>query len=153
MVLNRTPLGAPAALLQHYLATRYVVLDGGGAITLRIGQFSAPLLRLQQERRVAHSAWLTAWNPASERRDEAANQAAQRLLVGQLEQRKLGWLAGRAEDPQGQWPDEPSLWVPGLDAGEARALALRFGQNALLIIGAEAVPRLEWVGPGPGGTG
>lgn len=141
----------PAALLPRYLATRYVVLDDGGPITLRIGQFSAPLLRLQQARRVAHSAWLTAWNPGSERRDEAANQAAQGLLVRQLEQRGLGWLPGRAEDPQGQWPDEPSLWVPGLDAGEARALAMGFGQYALLLIAVEAVPRLVWVGPGPGG--
>jgi len=153
VVLNRAPLHAPAALLQHYLAARYVVLDGDGPITLRIGQFSAPLLRLQQARRVAHSAWLTAWNPASERRDEAANQAAQRLLVEQVEQHGLGWLSGRAEDPLGQWPDEPSLWVPGLAVSEACALALRFGQNALLIIGAEAVPRLVWVGPVAGEPG
>jgi hypothetical protein len=132
-------------LLQHYLATRYVVLDEAGPFPLTVGRHSGSLLRLQERHSVTCSAWLTAWNPASERRDDALNEAAQRELEDRVRAQGLGWLPGRAEDPLGRWPVEPSLWVPGLPADSACALARDFGQNALLLMGEEAVPRLVWV--------
>jgi hypothetical protein len=51
-------------------------------------------------------------------------------------------LAGRAEDPAGIWPGEPSFLVFGVRERDARGLAERFGQNALLHAGADGVPRL-----------
>jgi hypothetical protein len=135
-------------LLRHYLATRYVVLDEAGPFPLTVGRHSGPLLRLHQRHAVTCSAWLTAWNPASERRDDVVNEAAQRALEARVHASGHGWLPGRAEDPLGHWPVEPSLWVPGLAAELACGLAHDFGQNALLLMGAEAVPKLVWVQDG-----
>ncbi|MBM3345222.1 MAG: DUF3293 domain-containing protein, partial [Betaproteobacteria bacterium] len=45
-------------------------------------------------------------------------------------------------DGPARWPGEASFLVPGLTEPEARALATRHGQNALLHARSDAVPRL-----------
>lgn len=53
--------------------------------------------------------------------------------------------SGRGEDPSGQWPDEPGLLVGGMTLSEARELARRFGQNAMVHAGSDALPGLVWI--------
>ena len=63
-------------------------------------------------------------------------------LEHELDAWGLPWLRGEGVDPAGDWPGEPSLLVLGLDEAAARALARRFGQNAIVCAAADAVPHL-----------
>lgn len=140
------------ALRLHYRAADYVVGTGQGFV-LKVGRCSHPLRALQRGHGVSRSAFLTAWNPVSRRCSDAANQRAQQRLVSRLWRRGYLTLPGHGVDPAGAWPAEASVLVLGIPAGEACVLARQFGQNALLIMAADAVPRLAWVGrtsPGPG---
>lgn len=116
-----------------------------GRLDLTIDQPNAALARLLHEQRVSSAAFLTAWNPASVLTDPAANRAAQAALVAAVAELGHSMLPGVAVDPDGAWPDEDSVLVLGIDRDAARHLAQRFGQNALVWIGADAIPTLVWV--------
>ncbi|HEX7035647.1 MAG TPA: DUF3293 domain-containing protein [Pseudomonadales bacterium] len=116
-----------------------------GPIDLAIGRPSAPLARLLREHRARSAAFLTAWNPGSVLTDPEVNRAAQTALVESAARLGHPTLPGVAVDPDGTWPDEESVLVLGIDLAAARDLAGRFGQNALVWIGADAIPTLVWV--------
>lgn len=132
-------------LRAHYLAARYVVGDGPECFVLRVDASSEPLLALHRLHGVQCSAFLTACNPRSELRDAIENERAQHELVALLQQRGHVCVAGRGVDPAGRWPDEPSVLALGIAPADAEELALRFGQNALLVTGEDGVPRLHWM--------
>jgi hypothetical protein len=135
-------------LQASYDAARYRVL-APVAFTLRVGQRSGALRASYAELGVNSAAFLTACNPRSRRMGMAWNAAAMRRLYAQLQRRRHAWRPGCAADPAGLWPDEESVLLLGIGAGEACQLARQFHQNALLLIGADATPRLHWLRPGP----
>jgi hypothetical protein len=137
--------GGEGSLRAHYLAADYLVL-GGAPFTLKVDCASAPLQELQRRQGVDCSAFLTASNPGSLLRRDGENERAQRQLLSLLQQRGYAILPGRGVDPAGAWPPEESVLALGIRAEEARALARQFGQNALLVMAADAVPRLLWTG-------
>ena len=120
-----------------YRATRYVAgwAAGDGVpreICLRIGA-PCPLLDAWLDT-VGARCWsyLTAVNPASQplpARDNAARLASleERLTAG-----GHAFLRGAAIADAGDWPDEPSLLVAGLDRQAAEQLAATYGQWAFL---------------------
>lgn len=87
---------------------------------------------------------LTACNPRSQRFSKAANRRLRHQLEALVQRRGYASLPGYGTDPAGRWGVEESLLIFGMGAAEALALARRFGQNALLLIAADAVPRLLW---------
>ena len=134
------------ALRAHYLAADYVV-GGEDGFVLKVGCASAALRALHRAHGVSGSVFLTACNPGSRRRSAWQNDLAQRRLVSRIRLRGYVGLLGLGIDPAGAWPPEESVLVLGMPAAEALALARRFGQNALLVMAANAVPRLVWAGP------
>lgn len=116
-----------------------------GPLDLVIDRASAPLARVLREHRARSAAFLTAWNPGSVLTAPAVNRAAQTALVEAAHRLGHPTLPGVAVDPDGAWPDEESVLVLGIDLDAARRLARRFGQNALVWIGADATPTLVWV--------
>lgn len=58
--------------------------------------------------------------------------------------RAAGWrtIAGHGQGDDGTWPPEPSLLVLGIDEASARALMVRYRQNAVVWVGADGVPEL-----------
>lgn len=130
------------ALLETFQSTHYEVLDGEAPFVLRIDQASAELAACHWRFGVDSSVFITAYNPWSVRRDAAGNQAAQAALQRALALRRLATLPGISRDPQGIWPDEPSLLVLGLGEAGARELGQGFQQNAIVLSGADAIPRL-----------
>ena len=114
----------------------------GQAPELRIGRHSKALAGLHADKRVDESVFVTAWNPFGQREDEAYNREANAALRDWLEARGFETLAGRGVGEGRDWPAEESFLVPGADAGLARALCLRFRQNAVMHSGKDAVPRL-----------
>jgi hypothetical protein len=130
------------ALLDAFRSTHYVVLDGDLPFVLRIGVASRELSSCHWRFGVQGSAFITAYNPWSVRREEMDNRRAQDRLAESLAARRLATLPGISRDPEGRWPDEPSLLVLGVDLPTARKLGQGFQQNALVFTGADAVPEL-----------
>nr|WP_218959681.1 DUF3293 domain-containing protein [Cupriavidus sp. IK-TO18] len=127
--------------MQAYRETHYRVL-GGTPMTLRVDQASAPLATLHQALGVACSGFITAANPFSQRCDDNANAARQQALAQDLAQMGLRAIEAAGEHPANGWPAEPSFLVPGLSLEGARSLGGKYGQNAVVWSGADAVPRL-----------
>ncbi|WP_269495046.1 DUF3293 domain-containing protein [Castellaniella sp. S9] len=137
-----------AGLRQIYLDADYAVF-ADPPFVLRIGEPSKALLQVYARLDCERCAYLTACNPRSRRLRPAANARRMRALRAALLLR--GWrpIDGEGRDPQGGWPAEPSLLVPGMDIAAALALARRFGQNAIVAAGPRGIPELTWV-PRPG---
>lgn len=132
-----------AACTEAYVRAVFVVaLPDGGEAQLKLGRASQSLADIMAARGVATACFITAWNPRSEPRTEAENQADQTRLKARLESKGLTWLAAEGRDPDGGWDAEPSLVALGLTFDEACALGDEFGQNAVLFSGADGAMRL-----------
>ncbi len=140
--------GAPpsrGALEAPFRAARYDVTGASPPFVLHIDVPSAALLDCHRAHGVDCSAFLTAANPAAVQRGAADNERAHARLLEAVRRQGRAALQARAVDPDGRWPDEKSLLVLGLAAPQAVALARAFGQAALVVAGADAVPRLLWL--------
>lgn len=119
-------------LVQAYVGTLYRVFPPGSPEhVLRIGHHHPAFdARLAQSSR---RSWvvLTAWNPGSVPSSEQENAAAQRALTETLDRAGLVAWPARGESPEGDWAED-SLCVLDLDREQARALARRFGQVAVV---------------------
>lgn len=92
----------------------------------------------------AAPAWLiTACNPGGEAISEIKNRALVETLDAQLNRAGLHCLTAVNRDPTGNWPDEPSRLIAGLEEGMARTLARRFGQAAIVAVRHNSV-ELAW---------
>ena len=131
-----------ADLLAAYERTEYRVTGADPPFVLRIGAYSAALDAYQAAAGVNGSTFITAWNPRSAPTPLEQNVAAMARLEEALTAHGWRWLHGEGVDPMGDWPGEPSLFVPGLAERDAVALARRFDQHAVVCAAADAIPRL-----------
>lgn len=135
-------------LIAAYRTTEYQVTAGAGfdsgAIILRIDEYSGPLSRLFTVLGHCCAAFITACNPSSMLQSHEANFAACVHLRDRLERlTQTGRIfEGENHDPSGAWPVEKSLFVLGLDLETSQALGREFGQNAIVWIDSDAIPRL-----------
>lgn len=117
-----------AELASAYAAANYCVLLDGETLPLRVGHPAADLEAYWPAQRYV---FITAWNPASEPHSDTANQTAEALLVGRLDeagtQRHPAW----AEDANGDWR-EPGWLLADLDSDRCLGLAQEFGQAGIL---------------------
>jgi len=119
-------------LRRAYRATSYTVEADGRGLVARLDQMSPDIDTLLAARGARQGVFIVAWNPGSERRDDAANRAAHAELVRVLAARKLAWAPHVGQGDDG-WREE-GCFVLDLDDGAARGLALRFGQTAVVRI-------------------
>lgn len=116
-----------------YRATTYRVhAPGARRIDLRIGERSAALDGLLEERRATSWAFMTAWNPGSRPLPEAENARRQAGLLALLRERGFEWLAGSGIPAGGDWQPEESVLVLDVDREDAVAIARAFGQAAIV---------------------
>ena len=127
-----------------YRATEYHVCLPQ-RLVLRIDQPEARLFPLLAQTPLRCAVYLTACNPASRRLSDTENAARMRTLATRLEHKGYDFLHGTAHDPHGKWPDEASFLVLGISSADACELARDYAQNALLLIAADACPRLHWL--------
>jgi hypothetical protein len=101
---------------------------------LRHGALHAALDELLRRRHPTARSWafITAWNPFSQRRSKNENDAQQRDLRAQVAARGHPTIEGVGRDENSDWHEE-SLLVVGIDRAEACALGSRFGQYAVLV--------------------
>lgn len=129
-------------LLDAYLVTHYRVDYSAGAFILRIGQQSAELLALFQEKAVSGAAFITAWNPHSQPTSHVENMQAQRCLLDAVQRMGYESIPGMGVDPAGKWPGEASALILGLERTEAVRLGRTYAQNAIVWCGEDAIPQL-----------
>jgi hypothetical protein len=131
------------SLRAAFRATFYRFDVPDAELLLKVGEPSMALAGLLRNRGANCAAVITAFNPQAQSRSAALNRAAQEQLLNDLRTAGYACVAGRNEDPAGQWPVEESLLVLGLDLETAQALATRYGQVAFLWMDAStATPRL-----------
>lgn len=123
-------------LRDAYRRTRYAVLDADGSVVaaVRVGETSPDVDAVLADHGATTGAFLTAWNPRSEPRDAAANDAAHARLVAELAAAGVRALphAGIGDDPA--WAPEHGVLVLDMAEDDAVGLATAYGQNALVLV-------------------
>ncbi|WP_420464903.1 DUF3293 domain-containing protein [Panacagrimonas sp.] len=141
------PRAAPTSVLDPqliltYRTARYRVFDPPAGFALGVDAFSSRLAALVSALPVRAAALITACNPGGELRTVAENRVAMMQLRGELRGRCARLLDAENSGAGGDWV-EPSVLVLGIARIAALELGRRWGQNAILYAGADAVPRLE----------
>ena len=136
-------------LLAAYCAAEYAVPIGGQLCRFQIDRPTPPALTawLATE---GPAGWLTAFNPGSRQRPILENLSRHESLWRQLQTEGFTALAGYAADPEGVWPDEPSLLVPAIGLQRLNRLAQEFGQLGFLWLESGQPARLWLTGPSDG---
>ncbi len=132
------------ALHAEYLASTYLVcVDAAQWSPIHIDASLPDVLQTL----VGHSPWgfITAWNPHSTRRSDAANTAAQRQLVASIRASAelLTLYPGVGIGTQGWY--EPSLFVLGLDRDALDQLCSAHEQNAYVLGRGSDLASLRWL--------
>lgn len=132
-----------SAIIKAYLETDYSV---SGQFVMRVGVANESLAKLYKQSNTDSGTFITACNPFSQDVGEIINAARQAELAKDLSQRSLAFFDGIGKHPSGDWPAEPSYFVLGLSLEAAKALGEKYGQNAIVWCGADAIPELVLLG-------
>jgi hypothetical protein len=136
------PSTIPEALIAAYRATIYTSRIKDADEVMRIGEKATWLADLFDTHSASTALFITAENPFSEPHTDTENAEAQE----QLRQCLLtatdivfdGWGTGADTG----WPPENSFLALGLNLETARTLGKQFHQNAVVWVGADAIPQL-----------
>ena len=128
-------------LLQAYRETDYFVSDDP-PLMLNIDEQNDDARILLASFGVETAAFLTAWNPGSQKLSDDENDDRQTELLTEIELRRLNYLVGYGE--HADWR-EYSYLILGINQEDATALAHRFEQNAYLWLDTRGIPELVTV--------
>lgn len=132
MVPPRSVPEADARRHAAYRATAFRVEDPAGAFDIRIDQ-ACPALDALLDRAGARCwAYVTAHNPGGRLRDAAANARDERRLEARVRDAGFAAIPGRGVGADGDWPPEVSLLILDIALSDAVALAIEFGQEAIV---------------------
>lgn len=132
----------PPELIAAYEATHYVVEAPDGPFTLIIGEAQPRLQAIYRAHDAQSAAFLTAWNPFSERATASDNRAWQAELEQRAEALAIDQIRSRGIGSSDDWEPEDSTLIIGISLSDATALGRAFRQNAFVWCGEDAVPRL-----------
>jgi len=132
----------PDDLLRAYRETDYRAGEGADAITLRIDQHSDALSRLYDDSSHRCALYITAYNPCSETLSLEDNLAANAQLRAELFGLTHYVIEGAGAHLSGTWPEEKSFLALGVSLETATMLGRKFGQNAVVWVGEDLIPRL-----------
>jgi hypothetical protein len=128
--------------VRAYLATDYRLGHTAQDIVLTIGQRSERLATLFTGTGVNCGAFLTAYNPRGAIQSDTANERGHAELASLLRERDLAAIEGSGSEEGTEWPAEKSWFALGLQIDPASALGRHFDQDAIVCVGADAVPQL-----------
>jgi len=131
----------PASLIRAYEETDYRVLEPE-PFTMKIGIRSQDLAKLYGRTGAKTAACITAWNPRSEKKSDAENEAAQARLIADLHAAGLRHLPAIGADPKDKWKGEVSLLVLDAARGTVEDLGRKYGQDCIVWAEADALPKL-----------
>lgn len=139
--------GIPRELFEAFHATRYIVHAEGREIVLRAEGQSEELRQLLMEHGVSSCAFLTAFNPYSEKTDSQINAANQQRLLRQIRDNNWKYYEGEGRGTSPEDWREPSFLILGISLAEATELAKYYQQTAFLYGQADGATRLEFTVP------
>jgi len=125
-----------------YLATNYCLGFGPEGIVLNIGKHSAALTALYEQHAITCGAFITAYNPEGTQQSDEANSRDHAALLAQVTALGHAFIEGAGSDAIGEWPAERSVFAYGMNKASACAVGRQFRQDAIVWVGAEAVPQL-----------
>lgn len=128
-------------LVEAYQNAEYIIYSNKSIVVL-VDQYNCALEQLLQEQKTQRAAFITAFNPFSETLDNKQNQQRNERLIGDVEQLGLDFLKGIGRDKSGNWQGEESLLIFDVTFNQAQMLGNRYGQNAILFIEEDAIPKL-----------
>ena len=128
--------------VRAYLATDYRIGHTSQDIVLTIGQRSERLAALFDANGVDCGAFLTAYNPQGTVQTDAANDRAHADLAGKLQALGLQAIEGSGSEEGTDWPSEKSFFALGLALDPAKEIGIHFEQDAIVWVGADAIPQL-----------
>lgn len=131
-------------LEEAYRRTTYSAATPAGELRLRIDQENPSLRRLLEMHGVKSFAYLTAANPLSTACGDDENGVLNEKLSRLLAAGGYITFPGHGAGDDASWAAEPSFLVLGIGRDDALALGRQFKQNAILVGGADAIPRLLW---------
>jgi hypothetical protein len=131
-----------SALWAAYSSTTYAAVINGQTLNIRVDHRTPALDAELSRRRVATWAFLTAWNPRSQRLLPAENDTLQLTLREGLVHVGFDVAEGRGIPESDDWTPEASLLVFGISAPDAMAIGARFGQLAIVVGQQDRVARL-----------
>ena len=131
----------PNELLQAFMETEYFV-HADPAFKMQIGQPCRELASLMAEQNTGCAAFITAWNPFSQKLGARENEQRQQQLKTQLKTRGLRYFDGIGKHPSNGWPGEPSLLILNLNRASAIVLATKYEQHAFVWADETARPEL-----------
>lgn len=140
--MRKTPSEISQDLLRAYRETDYRAGDAPNAITLRIDERLDALARLYDTSGHRCALFITAYNPFSEARGPEDNLAANAQLRAELTELTQYVTEGIGIHPAGTWPEEKSFLALGVSLEIAETLGRKFGQNAIVWVGEDLIPRL-----------
>lgn len=128
-------------LIKAYEATEFHVMTMPPFV-LGVNRYCGKLDRLFKNWEATSAAFITAYNPYSE--SLAAEENALRNQRLQADIKNLGFrsIVGFGKHPVGKWEAEDSLLVLGMSLDGAKELGAKYGQNAIVWCGEDAIPRL-----------
>jgi hypothetical protein len=132
----------PAEQIEAYRKTDYRCGQGPDALVLHIDVRSGALAQLYTSVGHCSGVFITAYSPFGQPGSREANEAAHARLGAELKGLGRPVIEGVGADPTGHWPEERSYFVLGVDLESAKGLGLRYQQNAIVWVGADAVPTL-----------
>lgn len=142
IITNETKTGIAIELISHYIAADYQINVESNIINFHINRYSEPLSQLLTVSDYSHAIFITAFNPRSHKLSITENLARNVQLRLKLNHTCPKVIAGRSADSSGVWPVEDSFLALGLDVETGKILAREFGQNAIIWIKKDAIPRL-----------
>ena len=89
-------------LLKAYERSSYCVFTRKGELEITVNKSSPALDALMTEHNIASAAFITAWNPASERLSAAVNGERNAALIADIETAGFRYLPGEGRDPGGR---------------------------------------------------
>jgi hypothetical protein len=125
-----------------YLATNYRLGHTEHDIILNIRVRSARLAALFNSRGVACGAFLTAYNPRGAIQSNEANDRGHAELAAMLRNQGLHAVEGSGSEEGTEWPAEKTYFALGLQPDTAKQIGSHFDQDAIVWVGADAVPQL-----------
>lgn len=134
-----------AELAATYAAAQYAVALDGDSLPIGVGALATDLEAYWPASRYL---LITAWNPASQPRSDAANQAADAQLVAEIDALGVVRHPAWAQGADGEW-HEPAWLVAEVDDATSEFLAREFGQAGILAWARGQPVRLRMLMPAP----
>lgn len=94
-------------------------------------------------------AYVTPDNPGSRLLSDAENLRRRHTLAGELDASGVAYVPGKSIADDDQWPPEKGFWIAGITRDDARTLAMRYGQNAIVFVDAHRKVHLVDCRPRP----